>query len=53
MRAPEVIQHYSDGRTGPKLLDVEPERWPVAVGRRGAGTPTRCGRSPLRAAAPP
>ena len=25
MRAPEVIQSYADGPTGPKLLDVEPE----------------------------
>ncbi len=25
MRAPEVIQQYADGPTGPKLLDVEPD----------------------------
>lgn len=25
MRAPEVIQSYADGPTGPKLLDVDPE----------------------------
>ena len=25
MRAPEVIQNYSDGPSGPKLLDVDPE----------------------------
>ena len=25
MRAPEVIQQYADGPTGPKLLEVEPE----------------------------
>ena len=25
MRAPEVIQHYADGPTGPKLLDVDPD----------------------------
>ncbi len=25
MRAPEVIQQYADGPTGPKLLDVDPE----------------------------
>ncbi|MDT5277610.1 MAG: [glutamine synthetase] adenylyltransferase / [glutamine synthetase]-adenylyl-L-tyrosine [Mycobacterium sp.] len=25
MRAPEVIQNYSDGHSGPKLLDVDPE----------------------------
>ena len=25
MRAPEVIQQYSDGPSGPKLLDVDPE----------------------------
>jgi len=25
MRAPEVIQQYADGPTGPKLLDAEPE----------------------------
>ncbi len=25
MRAPEIIQHYSDGPSGPKLLDVDPE----------------------------
>ena len=25
MRAPEVIQQYADGPTGPKLLDTEPE----------------------------
>ena len=25
MRAPEVIQSYADGPTGPKLLDVEPD----------------------------
>ncbi|HZC92565.1 MAG TPA: bifunctional [glutamine synthetase] adenylyltransferase/[glutamine synthetase]-adenylyl-L-tyrosine phosphorylase, partial [Mycobacterium sp.] len=25
MRAPEVIQNYSDGPAGPKLLDVDPE----------------------------
>jgi len=25
MRAPEIIQNYSDGPSGPKLLDVEPE----------------------------
>jgi len=25
MRAPEVIQNYSDGSSGPKLLDVDPE----------------------------
>src|SRR5205807_1726179 len=24
MRAPEVVQNYSDGPSGPKLLDVEP-----------------------------
>ena len=24
MRAPEVIQHYADGPTGPKLLDADP-----------------------------
>ncbi|MCI4675365.1 bifunctional [glutamine synthetase] adenylyltransferase/[glutamine synthetase]-adenylyl-L-tyrosine phosphorylase [Candidatus Mycolicibacterium alkanivorans] len=29
MRAPEVIQQYADGPTGPKLLDVDPD----AVGR--------------------
>ena len=26
IRAPEVIQQYADGHTGPKLLDVEPEQ---------------------------
>ena len=25
MRAPEIIQHYSDGPSGPKLLEVDPE----------------------------
>jgi len=25
MRAPEIIQQYSDGHSGPKLLDVDPE----------------------------
>ena len=25
MRAPEVIQQYADGPTGPKLLDVDPD----------------------------
>jgi [glutamine synthetase] adenylyltransferase / [glutamine synthetase]-adenylyl-L-tyrosine phosphorylase len=25
MRAPEIIQNYSDGPSGPKLLDVDPE----------------------------
>jgi [glutamine synthetase] adenylyltransferase / [glutamine synthetase]-adenylyl-L-tyrosine phosphorylase len=25
MRAPDVIQNYSDGHSGPKLLDVDPE----------------------------
>jgi glutamate-ammonia-ligase adenylyltransferase len=25
MRAPEVIQHYADGPSGPKLLEVEPD----------------------------
>lgn len=29
MRAPEVIQHYADGPTGPKLLEADP----VGVGR--------------------
>ncbi|PQM44153.1 Bifunctional glutamine synthetase adenylyltransferase/adenylyl-removing enzyme [Mycobacterium talmoniae] len=25
MRAPDVIQSYSDGPSGPKLLDTEPD----------------------------
>ena len=48
MRAPEVIQQYADGPTGPKLLDVDPDavagRWSPPPG----GIPIRCGRSPPR-----
>jgi glutamate-ammonia-ligase adenylyltransferase len=38
MRAPEVVQNYSDGPAGPKLLDVDPEAVAgglvVSVGRQ-------------------
>ena len=39
MRAPEVIQHYADGPTGPKLLDADP-------GGIGRALITSAGRHP-------
>ena len=41
MRAPEVIQHYADGPTGPKLLDAEPEQWRGRWLAAAAGTQIR------------
>ena len=49
MRAPEVIQQYADGPTGPKLLDVDPDAVARAlVASAGAASPTRC--APIAAA---
>ena len=41
MRAPEVIQPYADGPTGPKLLDIDPESVAARWSPRPAGSPTR------------
>lgn len=49
LRAPEVIQAYADGPSGPKLLDVEPEGWPGPWWPRRAGSPIRPRPSPRRA----
>ncbi len=54
MRAPEVIQQYADGPTGPKLLEVEPDGLARALvasaGRhRGSGS---CDRGGPHAASP-
>ena len=48
MRAPEVVQNYSDGPSGPKLLEVEPARWPAHWWPRPAGRATRFARSRSR-----
>ena len=54
MRAPEVIQLYADGPTGPKLLDIEPEGVARALGRLGrpACRPGAGDRRGAHAAAP-
>jgi glutamate-ammonia-ligase adenylyltransferase len=46
MRAPEVIQHYSDGPAGPKLLDADP-----AAVARGLITSAARHTDPVRAIA--
>ncbi len=48
MRAPEVVQNYSDGPEGPKLLDVDPEAVAVRWWHRRPGRATRFVPLPLR-----
>ncbi|EUA31046.1 glutamate-ammonia-ligase adenylyltransferase domain protein [Mycobacterium xenopi 3993] len=50
MRAPEVIQQYGDGPSGPKLLDVEPGTVGPALIASASRHPTQCARSPPPAA---